>query len=90
MKRLIFAGIVTMLLAASSLVACGGGSCLNEFPCNVPDDVGDGSYDGGPTHAPVDAAVDADVSDAIDDGSTIDDAGEVDDAQPDSGDAADD
>jgi hypothetical protein len=93
MKRLIFAGIVTMLLAASSLVACGGGSCLDEFPCNAGDDDGlsDGSFDG-TTKITVDASGDVDVADAqgdaIDDMSTIDDA-DVD-AQADGNDASDD
>ena len=79
MKRLILAVIVTTLLAASSLFACGGGSCLDEYPCNVPADDGDGSFDGA-THVAIDGAADGNMADAIDDISTIDDG--IIDAEP--------
>jgi hypothetical protein len=72
-------------IAACALFACGGGSCLDEYPCNAGDDddnLSDGSFDG-TTHVTLDAA-----ADAIDDMSTIDDAPI--DAQPDGSDASDD
>lgn len=93
MKRFILAVMVTMTVASSSLVACGGGSCLDEFPCNAGDDDGlsDGSYDG-TTKITIDSSTDSEVTDAsidaIDDISTIDDAGV--DAQADGSDASDD
>jgi hypothetical protein len=100
MMRRKFGWIVTcavvlfvMGIAASSLLACSE-SCLDEFPCNVPADDSDGSYDGA-THVVIDATadvelVDASVADAIDDISTNDDADEIDDAEADASDAADD
>jgi hypothetical protein len=88
MKRLIFVGVVTMMLASSSFIACGGGSCLDEYPCNVPADDPDASFDGGSTKG--DAGLNDASIDVVSDASDLDSAASDASGETDGGDAADD